>query len=43
MKQTVESLTAGSKTDLDKVKALFYYVSKVCYMGLTPEERPAGL
>jgi len=43
MKQTVESLTAGSKTDLDKVKALFYHVSKkVRYMGLTPEKDRPG-
>jgi transglutaminase-like putative cysteine protease len=44
MKQTVESLIAGCKTDLDKVKALFYDVSKkVRYMGLTPEKDRPGL
>ncbi len=43
MKQTVESLIAGSKTDLDKVKALFYHVSKkIRYMGLTPEKDRPG-
>ena len=43
MKQTVETLTAGAKTDLDKVKALFYHVSKkVRYMGLTPEKDRPG-
>ena len=43
MKQKVQSLMAGSKTDLDKVKALFYYVSKkVRYMGLTPEKDRPG-
>jgi transglutaminase-like putative cysteine protease len=44
MKKTVESLTAGCKTDLDRVKALFYDVSKkVRYMGLTPEKDRPGL
>jgi len=43
MKQTVQSLIAGCKTDLDKVKALFYHVSKkVRYMGLTPEKDRPG-
>jgi transglutaminase-like putative cysteine protease len=43
MKQTVEALTLGAKTDLDKVKALFYHVSKkVRYMGLTPEKDRPG-
>ena len=42
MKQTAEDLTAGAKTDLDKIKAIFYYVSKgIRYMGRTPEtDRP---
>ncbi len=43
MKKTVADLTAGSKTDLDKAKALFYYVSqKIRYMGLTPEKDRPG-
>lgn len=43
MKKTVEELTANCKTDLDKVKALFYHVSKkVRYMGLTPEKDRPG-
>lgn len=43
MKQTVASLTAGAPTDLDKVKALFYFVSKkIRYMGLTPEKDRPG-
>ena len=36
-------LTANAKTDLDKAKALFYYVSqKIRYMGLTPEKDRPG-
>jgi len=43
MKQTVQSLIAGSETDLDRIKALFYYVSpKIRYMGLTPEKDRPG-
>ena len=43
MKQTVETLTAGAKTDMDRIKSLFYYVSKkVRYMGLTPEKDRPG-
>ncbi len=43
LKKAVEELTAGANTDLDKVKALFYYVSKkVRYMGLTPEKDRPG-
>ena len=43
MKQTVESLIAGSETDLDRIKALFYYVSKkIRYMGVTPEKDRPG-
>jgi transglutaminase-like putative cysteine protease len=43
MKKTVDELTADCKTDLDKVKALFYHVSKkVRYMGLTPEKDRPG-
>jgi transglutaminase-like putative cysteine protease len=43
MKKTVETLTAGAKTDLDKIKAVFYDVSKnIRYMGLTPEKDRPG-
>jgi Domain of Unknown Function with PDB structure (DUF3857)/Transglutaminase-like superfamily len=43
MKQEVADLTAGVKTDLDKIQALFYYVSKnIRYMGLTPEKDRPG-
>jgi transglutaminase-like putative cysteine protease len=43
LKQKVAELTAGATTDMDKIKALFYYVSqKVRYMGLTPEKDRPG-
>ena len=43
LKAKVETLTLGAKTDLDKVKALFYYVSQnIRYMGLTPEKDRPG-
>jgi transglutaminase-like putative cysteine protease len=43
MKKAVQELTAGAGTDLEKVKALFYFVSKkVRYMGLTPEKDRPG-
>ena len=43
MKKTVTDLTSDAHTDLDKVKALFYYVSKnIRYMGLTPEKDRPG-
>jgi transglutaminase-like putative cysteine protease len=43
MKQTVADLTKDKSTDLEKVKAIFYYVSKkVRYMGLTPEKDRPG-
>lgn len=43
MKQTVDRLTANAPTDLDKVKAIFYFVSsKIRYMGLTPEINRPG-
>jgi transglutaminase-like putative cysteine protease len=43
MKQTVAELTANQPGDLDKVKALFYFVSKrIRYMGLTPEKNRPG-
>jgi transglutaminase-like putative cysteine protease len=42
MKQKVRELTAGAATDMDKVKALFYFVSnQIHYMGITLEtDRP---
>ena len=43
MKQKVKDLTAGAKTDTDKIKALFYFVSnKIRYMGITPEKDRPG-
>lgn len=43
MKQKVAELIANAPTDLDKVKAIFYYVSKnIRYMGLTPEKNRPG-
>ena len=43
LRNTVARLTAGAKSDMDKVKALFYYVSpKIRYMGLTPEKDRPG-
>jgi transglutaminase-like putative cysteine protease len=43
MHQTVTGLTAGAKTDLEKIKAIFYYVSKqIRYMGITPEKTRPG-
>ena len=43
MQKTVNELTANAKTDVDKAKALFYYVSqKIRYMGLTPEQDRPG-
>lgn len=43
MKQKVADLTKGATTDLDRVKAIFYFVSKkVRYMGLTPEKDRPG-
>ncbi|WP_040546497.1 DUF3857 domain-containing protein [Pedosphaera parvula] len=43
MKKTVEELIAGAKSDTDKIKALFYHVSKnIRYMGLTPEKDCPG-
>jgi transglutaminase-like putative cysteine protease len=43
LKKTVATLTAGAKTDMDKMKALFYFVSqKIRYMGLTPEKDRPG-
>jgi transglutaminase-like putative cysteine protease len=43
MKQTVKELTAGAQTDMDRIKALFYFVSnKIHYMGITPEKDRPG-
>jgi transglutaminase-like putative cysteine protease len=43
MTNTVNELIAGAKTDMDKIKAVFYYVSKdIRYMGLTPETNRPG-
>ena len=43
MKKTVARLIAGAKTDMDKIKAVFYHVSKnIRYMGLTPEKDRPG-
>ncbi len=43
MLTTVKELTANSKTDMEKVKALFYHVAKnIRYMGLTPEKDRPG-
>lgn len=43
MKQTVADLTAGVQGDLDRAKAIFYYVAqKIRYMGITPEKDRPG-
>ena len=43
MQLAVDKLIAGAKTDLDKVKSVFYDVSKsIRYMGLTPEKDRPG-
>jgi transglutaminase-like putative cysteine protease len=43
LQKTVTDLTSNAKTDMDKIKALFYYVSqKIRYMGLTPEKGRPG-
>ncbi|HZQ47071.1 MAG TPA: DUF3857 domain-containing protein, partial [Verrucomicrobiae bacterium] len=43
MLATVTSLTAGAKTDMEKIRALFYHVAKnIRYMGLTPEKDRPG-
>jgi transglutaminase-like putative cysteine protease len=43
MQAAVSNLIAGAHTDTDKIKALFYHVSKkVRYMGLTPEKDRPG-
>ena len=42
MKETVDSVTAGVTNEMDRIKAVFYFVSKnIRYMGRTPEtDRP---
>jgi len=43
MKQTVKELTTGAKTDMEKIKALFYFVSnKIRYTGITLEKDRPG-
>ena len=43
MKTAVATLTNGAATELERVQALFYHVSKnVRYMGLTPEKDRPG-
>ncbi len=43
LKQKVFELTADKTSDMDKIHALFYYVSKnIRYMGLTPEKDRPG-
>jgi len=43
MRQQVAELTAGAATDMDRTKAVFYYVSKkIRYMGITPEKDRPG-
>jgi transglutaminase-like putative cysteine protease len=43
MQEAVSNLIAGAQTDMDKIKAVFYHVSKnIRYMGLTPEKDRPG-
>jgi len=43
MTNTVNELVASAKTDMEKIKSIFYYVSKnIRYMGLTPEKDRPG-
>jgi len=43
MKKQVADLTAGASTDMDRIRAVFYYVSKkIRYMGITPEKDRPG-
>jgi transglutaminase-like putative cysteine protease/predicted metal-binding transcription factor (methanogenesis marker protein 9) len=43
MKKRVADLTAGAATDMEKIKAVFYFVSKkIRYMGITPEKDRPG-
>ncbi|HEY3856015.1 MAG TPA: DUF3857 domain-containing protein [Verrucomicrobiae bacterium] len=43
MKQEVETLTAGKTDEEERIKSIFYFVSKkIRYMGLTPEKDRPG-
>lgn len=43
MEQTVSNLTVGAKTEMDKIKAIFYYVShNIRYVGNTLEKDRPG-
>ncbi len=43
MQKTVDKLTAGAGSDMDKIKVVFYDVAqKIRYMGLTPEKDRPG-
>lgn len=43
MKQTVSELTAGISNEVQRIEAIFYFVSKkIRYMGLTPEKDRPG-
>lgn len=43
LKERVASLIAGKTGDMEKIKALFYYVSRnIRYMGITPEKDRPG-
>ena len=43
LKKTVAELTTGATNDLEKIRAVFYHVSKkIRYMGLTPEKDRPG-
>ena len=43
MQETLAGLTNNAATDLDRIKAIFYYVSqKIRYMGITPEKDRPG-
>jgi len=43
MKKQVAELTASATTDMEKIKAVFYYVSRnIRYMGITPEKDRPG-
>jgi transglutaminase-like putative cysteine protease len=43
LKQKVAELAAGTTNDMERIKALFYYVSKtIRYMGVTPEKDRPG-
>ena len=43
MKERVDELIAGAKTDREKIQAIFNHVAKnIRYMGLTPEKDRPG-